>query len=453
MPATRTPDLDRARYLLQLQEQVSNRERAFWLATARPEQVTPDGNWNIWLILAGRGWGKTRTGAEDVADYARTHPKSRIAVVAPTFGDARDVCMEGESGLLNVVGDQHIAQWNRSIGELRLLNGSRIKTFSADEPDRLRGPQHHRAWADELAAWRYPEAFDQLVFGLRLGKHPRIVATTTPRPTKVIRELLERADVHTVRGSTFDNAANLSPAALDQLEARYGGTLLGRQELYGEVLTETPGAMWTQKEIEDHRVASAPEMAQIVIGVDPAGSSASGTVGIVAVGASQDFKPHPRTGQPSRHLYVLEDESLSGPPERWASTAVNLYHRLKADKIVAEPNYGGEMVAAVLRQVDPTVPIRMVHSSRGKRLRAEPIAALSAQGLFHLVGAYPRLEDEMTGWVEGATPWSPDRLDAMVFAATELLDHVRSRGGVHVPTGSRSNVSGTTTQAKTRITR
>ena len=447
-------DLERARYLLALQERVAHRERDTWLRSARAEQVTPDGDWNVWLILAGRGWGKTRTGAEDVAHYARTHAKSRIAVVAPTFGDARDVCIEGESGLLNVLGKQHIEQYNRTTGELRLRNGSRLKAFSADEPDRLRGPQHHRAWCDELAAWRYSEAFDQLVFGLRLGKHPQIVATTTPRPTRVIKDLLQRADVHTVRGSTFDNAANLSAAALTQLEERYGGTLMGRQELYGEVLEDTPGALWTNAQIEANRVLAAPdEFAHIVIGVDPAGSSKSGTVGIVAVGASAELRPHPRTGQPTRHLYVLEDASMSGAPEQWASAAVALYHALDADRIVAEPNYGGEMVQAVLRQVDSKVPIKMVHSSRGKRLRAEPIAALSAQGLLHVVGNMQELEDEMTGWVDGESPWSPDRLDAMVFAATNLLDYVRARGGIHVPTGSRSAPTGTTAQGRARISR
>ncbi|MGZ6376668.1 MAG: terminase large subunit domain-containing protein, partial [Ktedonobacterales bacterium] len=218
----------------------------YWPFWARPEQVTPDGKWNIWLILAGRGWGKTRTGAEDVKAYGLTHPDSRIAIVAPTYADARDTCIEGDSGLLRILPRNALKTWNRSLGELELTNGTRYKLFSADEPDRLRGPQHHRAWCDELAAWKYTDTWDQLLFGLRLGTHPQIVATTTPRPVKLIRDLVERSDVHVTRGNTFDNAANLAPAALEQLRAKYSGTRLGRQELFAEILGDTPGALWTR---------------------------------------------------------------------------------------------------------------------------------------------------------------------------------------------------------------
>ena len=237
-----------------------------WRETARSNQLTPDGEWLVWLILAGRGFGKTRTGAEDVAWYGIMNPGSRIAVVAPTYADARDTCIEGDSGLQNVLPRQAIAAWNRSLGELLLTNGTRYKLFSADEPERLRGPQHHRAWCDEVAAWRYPEAWDQLLFGLRLGDDPRIVATTTPRPTPLIRTLVAAPTTHVTRGSTFDNAANLAPAAMAQLKAKYEGTRLGRQELYAEVLDDTPGALWTRAMIEKARFqGSLPAMKRVVV--------------------------------------------------------------------------------------------------------------------------------------------------------------------------------------------
>ena len=234
-------------------------ERWVWLSEARADQITPTGDWNHWLIMAGRGWGKTRTGAEDIAHYAMSNPKTRIAVVAKTFADARDTCVEGESGLLAIIPPEELrggstsGAWNRSIGELFLANGSLVKCYSSEKPQRLRGPQHHRAWCDELAAWDSFDAFDMLIMGLRLGHRPQCVITTTPQPKSLIREMVSRSDVVVTRGSTFDNAKNLSPAAIAQLRARYEGTRLGRQELYAELLEDVPGALFTLSMIEDNR--------------------------------------------------------------------------------------------------------------------------------------------------------------------------------------------------------
>jgi phage terminase large subunit-like protein len=416
-----TRELDRLRYLRELKTRLANAHRDRWLASARPEQLTPDGDWNVWLILAGRGWGKTRTGAEDLADYARRTPGARLAVVAPTIADARDTCVEGESGLLAVLDPDHVDAWNRSLGELRLTNGTRIKTFSADEPDRLRGPQHHRAWCDEVAAWRYPEAWDQLMFGLRLGTHPRVIATTTPKPVKLIRDLAGRDDVHMTRGSTFDNAANLSPAAIAQLESRYVGTTLGRQELYGELLEQIPGALWTREMIERSRVDRAPDLRRIVVAVDPAVTSGedSDETGIVVVGIVGD------------QLYVLDDASDRLPPEGWARRVVELRDEWGADRVVAEVNNGGDLVASVLRAVDRNVPLKLVRASRGKRTRAEPVSALYEQGRVHHVGGFDLLEDQLCTWTSDAKE-SPDRLDALVWAATELaLDTTKQSRAVY----------------------
>lgn len=224
--------------------------RAKWIEYARPAQLTPTGDdWFTWLILAGRGWGKTRTGAEDVAWYGVSNPGVRQAIIAPTYADARDTCVEGDSGLLSVLPPEMIETWNRSLGELLLVNGSRYKLFSADEPERLRGPQHHRAWADELAAWKKAEAWDQLLFGLRLGQNPQVVVTTTPKPTPLVRRIAQDARTRLTRGRTRDNAANLAPAALEQLEAKYAGTRLGRQELDAEILEDFVGALFTRDKI------------------------------------------------------------------------------------------------------------------------------------------------------------------------------------------------------------
>ena len=394
-----------------------NKRRVSWeVHQARPEQLPDDGDWSTWLYLAGRGAGKTRTAAEWIAWQAVKNPNTRWAVIAPTFGDVRDVCAEGESGLIPILRSyDFVHNYNRSNGSITLKNGSKIKLFSADEPDRLRGPQHHGAWCDELAAWRYPETWDQLQFGLRLGQHPRVLITTTPRPTKLIRSLSERKDgtVKLVRGSTFDNAANLAPQALLELQARYAGTRMGRQELFGELLTESDSALWTRSLLEEARINkdNQPPYFRIVVAIDPAVTSGetSDETGIIVAGAT-----------PDGHYYILEDGTMRGTPDAWARRAVDLYRKHGADRIIAETNNGGDLVLEVLKQVDNTIPLRKVTASRGKRVRAEPVSALSEQLRLHMVGAFPELEDQLVTW-EPDSNESPDRMDAMVWAVTELM--------------------------------
>lgn len=388
--------------------------RMKWIRTARANQLTPRGKWRVWLILAGRGWGKTRTGAEDIAHYALWHPRVRVGVIAPTFADARDVCVEGESGLLRVIPKACITAWHRSTGDLILFNGSRIKLFSADQPERLRGPQHHRIWCDELAAWPSRGAFDQMWFGLRLGIDPRVVITTTPRATALIRELAARSseDVHLTHGRTDENAAHLAASALDQLRARYAGTRLGRQELEAEILCETEGALWTAAVIEKSRCNAAPEMVRVVVAVDPALSHGpqSDETGLVAAGLGADGV-----------IYVLQDWSCRAAPEMWARRALALAAEVGATMIVAEVNAGGALVEQLLRQIDKAVPFKAVRALRGKYARAMPVAALYEQGRVKHVGVMRDLEAQMERFTpDQIEAKSPDRVDALVWAISEL---------------------------------
>jgi predicted phage terminase large subunit-like protein len=375
--------------------------------------VTPIGDWRIWLAMAGRGWGKTRVGAEDVFWFGATNPGSRIAIIAPTFADARDTCVEGESGLLSIMPKVCLDNWNRSMGELRLWNGSQYKLFSATEPERLRGPQHHRAWGDEVAAWPDPDAWNQMLFGLRLGADPRAIATTTPKPTPLIRKIVRTAGTMITSGRTFDNADNLPEGTLAYLREQYEGTRLGRQELNAELLEDVQGALWTTDMIESQRARSAPELRRVVVAVDPSGTKGGSgdDVGIVVAGKGRDDR-----------FYILEDGTCNLSPDGWARRVAQLYEKWSADRVVAEANFGGAMVDAVLRTAARNLPIKMVTASRGKIVRAEPIAALYEQGKVSHCGSFDALEDQMcsmtgAGYVgEG----SPDRADALVWALTEL---------------------------------
>ena len=388
-----------------------------WATLARPNQLPPAGGWRIWLILAGRGFGKTRTINEFVRAEVERGTAARIALVAATASDYREVLVEGTCGLLAISPSWNRPTWEPTKRRLTWRNGAIATCFSADEPDRLRGPQHDLAICDELAAWRYPEAFEMLLLGLRMGKNPRVAIATTPRPTKIIRELVAREgkDVAVTRGSTLENAANLAPAYVTLIQDRYRGTRLERQEVFGELLEDVPGALWHRENLELTRVTEAPQMQRIVVAIDPAGSSEEGAdmTGIVVAGLGQDG-----------HGYVLDDLSGRYEPTEWARRALGAYHVWKADRIVCETNYGGEMVAATLAAVDPSVPVKTISSSRGKVLRAEPIAAFFEQRRAHIVGSQPELEDQACRFT---SDWSrerdgsPDRVDALVFAMTELL--------------------------------
>lgn len=384
---------------------------------ARANQLPPTGNWANWLVLAGRGFGKTRLGAEWLAAQAIRNPGARCAIVARTFSDVRQVTLEGVSGILDILREYDaVAEWNKALGRITLKNGSIIASYTAEEPDKLRGPQHHFAWCDELAAWQYPDTWNQLQFGMRLGEHPQTVITTTPRPTKLVKDLMARETTVITRGSTFDNADNLSQSALLELQMRYGGTRLGQQELYGAILDDNPGALWSRSLLEQTRITpdKCPPLIRVVVGVDPAVTSGedSDSTGIVVAGMSNDG-----------HYYVLSDNTLKASPQVWASKAVEVYNQHKADRIIAEVNNGGDLVLHVLQQVSPTIPVKKVTASRGKAIRAEPIAALFEQSRAHLVGYFTELEDELCEWEPGTNMASPDRLDAMVWALTDLSEN------------------------------
>lgn len=397
-----------------------------WLQSARSKQLQPKEEHYIWLILAGRGWGKTRTGAQDIALYALRNPDSICAVVAPTHGDLRRVCFGGPSGLMTIIPQECFSTekdrkgYSQSTSEIRLYNGSKIIGYAASEPERLRGPQFHRAWADELAAWRYSEAFDQLMFGLRLGENPQCVITTTPKPTKIIKDLMIRQDVKVTSGNTFENADNLADTALTMLKERYEGTTLGRQELYAEVIEDLEGALWNSKMIDDTRLAEDEEreLKQIIVAIDPAvtANENSDETGIVVVG-----KDH------NERYYVLEDVSGRYTPDQWGRRAINCFYDWSADRIVAEVNNGGDLVERLLRSIDSNIPYRSVRATRGKLTRAEPVSALYEQKRVHHVGYFSELESQMCSYT-GETRPSPDRLDALVWGLTELS---RSRGEVN----------------------
>lgn len=398
--------------------------RGWW---ARPNQLLPPlGDWQTWLIMAGRGWGKSLSAAQAVRELVNVHGYRNIGLIGRTAADVRDVMVEGPTGLLSVFPPWAAPRYEPSKRRLTFPNGAVATTFSADQPEQLRGPQHDAIWCDELAAWRDPDTWDQAQFGLRLGAHPLAIVSTTPRPTPLLRDLLLNSapdptpgvPVVVTVGRTMENAANLPPSALRYLLDKYAGTRLGRQELDAELLLDTPGALWTLDVIEANRVTShdLPDaLLRVVVAVDPPASdrrehASRAEAGIVVAGLAADG-----------HVYVLEDASIGGSPAEWAHAAIAAYDRHDADVLVAEVNNGGEMVAYTVRSVaEGAGPnIKQVRASRGKHARAEPISAFYARDLVHHVGAFAQLEDQMCTWVPGAP--SPDRLDALVWAITELL--------------------------------
>jgi phage terminase large subunit-like protein len=396
----------------------------FW---ARPEQVPPEeGEWNVFLALAGRGWGKTWAGAQWCREQVKLG-KRRVMAVAATNADLERVLVKGESGFLSVcwVGDKtykgvHMGypEWSPTKRTLTWANGATVTFYSSEEPDRLRGPQGDAAWLDELCAWNKDrETYDMLQFCLRLGKHPRIFITTTPKPTRLLRDILKSPKTLTVRGSTFDNAANLASTYLEAVKTQYEGTRLGRQELYAEVLDEAAGALWNRSILEtceveiDDPIAFSETLARVVVAVDPAVSAnaESDMTGIVVAGMDINGV-----------CYVLEDATERLSPEGWATKAVNLFHKYHADRLVYERNQGGDLVKYTLKTVDETIPLKAVHASRGKFARAEPVAALYERGKVKHLRGLDDLETQMTTWEPLGSIGSPDRLDAMVWAITEL---------------------------------
>jgi predicted phage terminase large subunit-like protein len=391
-----------------------------WHAHARPSQQVPEGDWRVWLILAGRGFGKTRTGAETIKQWVREGTVRRIALIGATETEVRDIMIEGDSGLMNVHADDERPTYEPSKRRLTWANGTTATIFSAENYEQLRGPQFDCAWVDELAKFRQGERlWDQLNFSLRLGERPRIVVTTTPRPTQVVFELLEGAktgEVHLTRGTTFENAANLSPRFIEYITKRYAGTTLGRQELEGHVIETAEGALWDHKLIEQAQIRrdEIPDLTRMVVAVDPAVTAGANSdeTGIVLAGRDREGT-----------AYILKDSSFKASPNTWAQRAISLFHESKADCIVVENNQGGDLVESIIRSIDPHVPFKGVHATRGKVLRAEPVLALYEQGrVKHVMeGDLNALEVQMRTYVPGETTKSPDRLDALVWAVTELL--------------------------------
>lgn len=400
-----------------------------WPFWARPDQLPPEGDeWVTWLILAGRGWGKTRTGAETIRQWVLSGKYKRIALVGETTADVRNVMVDGESGLLNLGPKDQRPEYLPSLRQLRWPNGAIATTYNATEPDQLRGPQHDAAWCDEIAKWKYiQETWDQLQFGLRLGDRPRQILTTTPRPLTILKQMIADPYTVTTKGKTLDNRDNLAASFMHQIEQRFGGTRLGRQELDGEILDDIPGALWQRSNIDRNRVGEAPlDMERVIVAVDPAGSSEEGSDenGIVVVGMARNADGYPEG-------YVLEDASLRGSPEEWARRTVDMYRKWSADKIVAEKNQGGEMVASVIKAVDRSLSPKLVHASRGKIIRAEPISSLYEQNRIHHVGRFDHLEDQMCTFsvdnIRANGMGSPDRVDALVWGLTELFEKLTGR--------------------------
>lgn len=438
------PEQQRTAVLRGLTRREAEELKYCWEFWARPKQLAPEVPWNTWLRMAGRGEGKSRSGSEWIRKRVTRQGAGRIALVAQTPADARDVMIEGESGILTIS-----PPWNKPLYEpskrrLTWPNGATAITFSGANPDQLRGPQFDTAWCDELPSWQYPrETWDNLMFGLRLGADPKTIVTATPKPISVLREIRDDETTVVSHGSSYDNRLNLSPAFFNRITKLYKGTRTGQQEIYGELLDEAEGALWKRANIEKYRIQSPtlPDLTRIVVAIDPAASNTdkSDETGIIGAGiVTRD------------QGYVLGDASGRYSPRGWGLAAIRLYHQLTADRIVGEVNNGGEMVENTLRTIEvwqhedgyidwdadvdgiretgwklvkigATIPYTAVHASRGKAARAEPVSALYEQGRVHHVGMFEQLEDQLVSWEPLGDQRSPDRLDALVWALTELM--------------------------------
>ncbi len=456
-----------ARRLGVTRDALARKVSAGWRFRARPKQLAPPGDWTFWFVMAGRGFGKTLSAAEWTLERGR-EKKCRIAVIAPTLGDVRAICFEGETGLLSILrpddmmGGTRSTAYNKSLFELTLANGTLIKGFSSEEPDRLRGPQHHYAWLEEASSFKDARLGDALnttwsnmTLGLRLGEKPQAVITSTPKANKLTRLLVGSPTVTVVRGSSYENRENLTEAWWKTIIEPLIGTRTGRQEIEAELLEDVEGALWTRVMIDASRLAILPgtdiqaypgwqkdeslrdtvasKMRKIYVGIDPnttSGESAD-AAGVIVAGQGED-----------NHGYVLDDRTVvKGGPAVWRAVACDTYHDWSADKVIAESNNGGEMVSLVIQGFDRTVPVELVTASRGKRTRAEPVAALYVAdeeheklATCHHVGTFPDLEDEMSTWTPDAE--SPNRMDALVWAVTRLkLWQPPGTQGLSVPKG------------------
>ncbi len=420
------PSPEFAAWVRRLRDDSAARLLFDWSWWRRGDQCPPDGDWHVWMLLAGRGFGKTRTGAEWVRRHAETHPGARIALVAASLHEARQVMVEGESGLLAIAPEQTRPDYESSLRRLSWANGAVATLYSAAEPDSLRGPEHDAAWCDEIAKWPQGEAaWDNLMLTMRIGDRPRVVATTTPRGVPLVRRLMKEEGVATTGGRTRSNRLNLSPHWLATMGAIYGGTRLGRQELDGDLLDDVEGALWTRGLVERCRVGAdeAAKPVRVAIGVDPPATAKGDACGIVVAALLRDGR-----------LAVVEDASVDNPPPHvWAQAVAAAAARWGADRVVAESNMGGEMVENTLRQADMTLPVVAVHASVGKARRAEPVAIAYERGQVVHAGVFEGLEDQLCGLQVGggyAGPGrSPDRADACVWALAALLEGLRSGKG------------------------
>ncbi len=401
----------RQAFLQEMTESQRARLQWHWKFWARPNQLPPDWDWFVWLIIAGRGFGKTRSGAEAVIDRQAQGLAGRIALVGETDDDVRKVMVEGEAGILACAPPWNKPRWNPSTRTIYWQNGAIATTYSAEKPGRLRGPAHDLAWCDELAKWqRMLETWDNLLFGLRQSEDPRVVVTTTPKPVALLKELLKDKQNAITRGTTYENEANLPSKFFTKIISRYEGTRIGRQELLAEMLDDVQGALWQRARIDADRVRETPDLSRIVVAIDPAVSRnrTSSETGIVGGGLGVDG-----------HGYMLGDESGRFTPDGWARLAIGLLDTLDGDRIVAEVNNGGDLVESTIRTVDSDVSYKSVHASRGKITRAEPVAALSEQHKIHHLGTFGILEDQLCSYTGEEA--SPDRLDAYVWCFTELM--------------------------------
>lgn len=426
------PRAERLEVLRSLSARMRRELNHRWWLWAHPGQYWPQGDWRVWMIRAGRGFGKTRAGAEWVSQIARDNPAARIALVGATLEDAEKVMVNGPSGLLSVAFEGEVGRWRRSSGQIEFENGALALLYSAEAPEKLRGPEHVAAWCDELGKWGRggSEAWHNLAMGLRLGEAPQTLVTTTPRATDLMRQVMATGGYVETLGRTRDNP-HLPDNFVAAMMAEYGGTWRGRQELDGELIEAVEGALWTRALLDRQRVREAPKLVRVVIGVDPpAGSAREGAgdaCGIVACGLGRDGMG-----------YVLEDASVRGAsPAGWAQAVAACAARHQADRIVAEKNQGGSMVETTLRAAEAGLPVKLVHASRSKSARAEPVALLYEAGKVWHVGAFAALEDELCGLLAGGgydgPGGSPDRADAAVWALSELLLGPRSQAQVRLP--------------------